>query len=979
MNPSPVLALPTALRAAVQRIKQAVRAAAERSVDTLGVAALASANVFQRDALLGAQFELNRKLALFGTIFEEDLDRRLQRELQPRGGASAATRWDDLSLVDNHELDQQVSADRFGAQIAQDCELEQRDFDAYVGSTLLPLAGDSPRNPLRPEVIGNAILSGVDEVTDRPEQRKALAAELARALAAAMPQTYTQIVGELRAAGVRPTHAVLRNSERAAAPRTTHGAPSGPGAFDPGTGAGTLASTHGSGLGAGAPGAGGFGGGSSSPGAFGSGATGIGSAQLGAAHLGAAGMGATGMGTLSSMGPGNGGPGWHHPGGSADAADGLRSAGMAGSSLSGAGLGGSGLGGSLGRGDFGAGGLGHGAAGSTGFGGGDAGGSGFGGLGRGFGGGGSGHSVSGAGLSGGHGVSGANRGAPGSGWGTTGWGSSGHGRSDGPAPGARGPGGARGGTPIGQVDAGLMSLIRQLAFIDFGPEDAAAAAVPPRPSQAGAFDPAAHGGAADDPVGPVAPIAPVAPNLIRAHRDALRQASTGTLDHMVIDVIGSLFDQILSDPKVPPQMARQIARLQLPVLRAALGDPSFFSSRRHPVRRLVNRIASLGTAFEDLDSEAGQRFVALVRELVQEIVEGDFDQIELYEQKTAALEAFIVEQARSDVQQRVGAATLLEARETDLRLQQRYTQQLQALLKPLPMPEFVRDFVAQVWSQAMMHAVRVDGADGARAQRLRNAGRELVMSVQPKGSPEQRKAFLLQLPALMKALNEGMDLIAWDEAARKAFFGKLLPAHAESLKGQAMRTLDYNLLARQVDAAIGEAVPAVHELPPPPVDSPAVRDDIIAPAFTAEERARIGLIDEAAVDWTDKVDIDLGEPEVRDADVDLAGLGLPKAEAPEPASGRSLADHVQIGFAYRMHLDGQWHKVRLAHVSPGRSFFVFTRGSRHKQTISLTHRMLVRLCEAGRLRAFENGYLIERATARVRRQLAALGSRSTPA
>ena len=45
------------------------------------------------------------------------------------------------------------------------------------------------------------------------------------------------------------------------------------------------------------------------------------------------------------------------------------------------------------------------------------------------------------------------------------------------------------------------------------------------------------------------------------HRDELRQLATGRLDHMVIDVVSSLFDQILSDPKVPPQMARQIARL----------------------------------------------------------------------------------------------------------------------------------------------------------------------------------------------------------------------------------------------------------------------------------------------------------------------------------------------------------------------------------------------------------------------------------
>ena len=90
---------------------------------------------------------------------------------------------------------------------------------------------------------------------------------------------------------------------------------------------------------------------------------------------------------------------------------------------------------------------------------------------------------------------------------------------------------------------------------------------------------------------------------------------------MVIDVVGSLFDQILSIPRVPPQMARQIARLQLPVLRVALADTSFFSSRKHPVRRFVNRIASLACAFDDFEDGPGQQFLARVRELVQEIIE----------------------------------------------------------------------------------------------------------------------------------------------------------------------------------------------------------------------------------------------------------------------------------------------------------------------------------------------------------------------
>ncbi len=686
-------------------------------------------------------------------------------------------------------------------------------------------SSDKPRNPLRPEVIGGAVMRGVGEVTDRAELQKVLVSELERALAPGMAKTYAAIVADFRAAGVKPTALSFRPSQRGPHPgfgRSTSG-------YDTSSRAVGLDSVHGGDAGA---------------------STGAGTVGLHPARstFGQSDWRASRDGRLSD----------------------------------------------------------HGAAAQS---------SAHGGFRR---------SMNG--------------------------------------------GAAMGGTPIGQVDAGLMSLIRRLAFTDFNAtasDSQFAAEHEGRPSGAGVFD--GHGVLG----GAIATSAPIAPNLIHTHRDALRQASTGSLDHMVIDVIAGLFDQILSDPKVAPQMARQIARLQLPVLRAALGDASFFSSRKHPVRRFVNRIASLGSGFDDFESESGQRFVALVRELVQEIVSGDFDQIEVYEHKLSVLEAFIVEQNGRELKANGDAAGLLAQKETDLRLQQRYAQQLRALLKPLPMADFVRDFLSQVWSQALSVAARQDGPDSARVSRLRHAGRELIMSVQPKGSVPQRKAFLAQLPTLMRELNEGMDLIGWSDASKKGFFGQLLPAHAESLKGEALRTLDYNLLARQVDVALGEAMPTADELPPPNAQVPVLRDEVIAPTFSAEEAQRIGLVDEAAFDWDGKVDIDLGsEPEVSVADQTIEGLPAP--DAVEPVRGKSLADHVQIGFAYQMHLEGKWQKVRLSHVSPGRTFFVFSRGSRHKQAISMTQRMLLRLCESERLRAFENGYLLERATARARKQLAAL-------
>jgi len=801
MNTTAPTRLPPALETALQRVRMAARAAAERTVTGLGLAALSASNNAQRDALLGGQFDLNRKLAIFTLTFNEALEQQISREIAPRASNPLApTTWDTMSLVDDHEVEVKVSAERFALDIQNECEWEIRELDTYMGSLLRFGAADHERNPLRPEIIGHAMIRAIEAIADRPEVRKALASELGRALASAMRQTYLEVMGDLRAAGIKPLGMTVRGTD------------------GPGVQIGSYQTGY-----------------DRMPGD----STSSTSAALAALGGIAAASSRGGLSTESAA---------LFPDTSATSSQDASTRSASASTSSGS-----------------------------------------------------------------------------------------------------------AGSQLGTVDAELMSLIRRLAFT-------AAPDIVSGSTTGGLSHLGRHSG----------PGGMVAPNLIVAHREELRQATTGALDHMVIDVVGSLFDQILSDPKVAPQMARQIARLQLPVLRAALGDPTFFSSRRHPVRRFVNRIASLAAAFEDLDNDDGRAFSSLVRELVQEIVEGDFDQIQVYEQKLTTLELFIVDQNRQEVRSHGKADEVLANKENELRLQQRYAAQLRHGLQSVPADEFLRDFVASVWSQAVMKAANDEGPDSPNVARLRLAGRDLLMSVQPKVSPAQRKAFLIGLPPLMKTLNAGMDMIRWPEAARKDFFGKLLPAHAESLKGQAIRTLDYNLLLKQVDTVLGTPIPKSTELPPMPASElPVLLDAVQATTFSDAEAKAIGLVDERSIDWGGKIDIEIqSEPEVSAIDIKLEGLPTP--EPVEPTRGKSLADHVQIGFAYQMHLEGDWHKVRLAHVSAGRTFFVFTRGQKHKRTISMTYRMLARMCETNRLRAFENAYLLERATARARRQLSEL-------
>ena len=820
MNPTSPRRM-AALEAAAHRLKLSVRDAARACVDSLGMSALSTARLRERDDLMAAQYDLSRKVNVFALAFNDEIDRRLARETSMHAAGRrplAATQWESLTLVSDHEVEAQVSADRFGMAIQHSCEWELRELDAYIGSLLELGSPDHERNPLRPEVVGKALVSAVDQVSERPELCKLLATELSRMLVATMPKVYADIVADLRAAGITPVSLSVRGVE-------------GPGNVLGYNTSGYDSRLHG---------------------------------LDGAAAEAAA---------AAANGPDTGLQGGYLQQSARGAAEPTRQAG----------------------------------------------------LGR--------EMPSDAALR----ASAARQSDAGS------LPSSLHGGFSGTRPGGS----------FGHVDAQLMALIRRLSFVatssNGGGEYLSAATSTGLGSER------------------------MPPNIIQAHRSELRQASSGALDHMVIDVVGGLFEQILSDPKVPPGMARQLARLQLPVLRVALGDVTFFSSRRHPVRRFVNRIASLACAFDDLNEGAGKEFLGLVRALVQDIVDGDFDQMEVYEQQLAALEGFVARQAESEVKEHAeGAAALLESKEQVALLHQRYMLQLKSALAPVGgMHEFILEFLSQVWSQALLAAAgRNDG--GALFARYKGAARDLVMSVQPKSSPADRQRFLRMLPQLMKDLNDGMALVGWPEAARKRFFAQLLPAHAESLKGQSLSHLDYNLLAKELDSILGAPAPRPEDLPPAVASIPVLHDAVDEAQFSADEARRIGLVEEAKVDWNGVVDIDLSaEPELTAVDIHIDGL--PAADATEPTRGASLADNVQLGFAYQMHLDGQWQKVKLSYVSPGRAFFIFTGGKQHQRTVSMTARMLRRLCDTQRMRAFENAYLIERATARARKQLADLG------
>jgi len=135
MNPTD-LRLPAALEAALGHVKATASSVAERVAQGLSTQAQSSVRAGERELLLSTQIELRRKINAFQFSFSKALTDKVQQEVAPRSASRrtpAATDWQSLTLVEDHEFDDRMVSDRIGQQIAHACEWELREVAAYMG------------------------------------------------------------------------------------------------------------------------------------------------------------------------------------------------------------------------------------------------------------------------------------------------------------------------------------------------------------------------------------------------------------------------------------------------------------------------------------------------------------------------------------------------------------------------------------------------------------------------------------------------------------------------------------------------------------------------------------------------------------------------------------------------------------------------------------------------------------------------------
>jgi Protein of unknown function (DUF1631) len=244
---------------------------------------------------------------------------------------------------------------------------------------------------------------------------------------------------------------------------------------------------------------------------------------------------------------------------------------------------------------------------------------------------------------------------------------------------------------------------------------------------------------------------------LQARKQALKRAAETPAERATIEIVALLFQSILTEERIPPSLRVWFARLQMPVLRVAVGEPDFFATIDHPARRLIDRMGACVMGFESSAAAIAGALEGEIKRVVQVVEAYPDTGRRVFQTVLNEFEKFLENYFKSEneaTKKGVSLAQQVEQRET---LAIQYTIELRKLLNEVPVQEGVRQFLFQVWADVMAMAALRNGAHSDATKGTRAAAVDLVWSAGAKVTREERAEVIRKLPPLLKKLRDGME------------------------------------------------------------------------------------------------------------------------------------------------------------------------------------------------------------------------------
>ncbi|MFE8069475.1 DUF1631 domain-containing protein [Marinobacteraceae bacterium S3BR75-40.1] len=396
------------------------------------------------------------------------------------------------------------------------------------------------------------------------------------------------------------------------------------------------------------------------------------------------------------------------------------------------------------------------------------------------------------------------------------------------------------------------------------------------------------------------------------------------VDADVINLVSMLFDFILEDRQLPEKMKALLTRLQIPYLKVALLDRSFFNRGGHPARKLLNELAMASIGWNEKGANQRDPLGDKIQGVVDRLLNEFENDVSVFQEVLDDFTHFMdLERRRQElVEQR-----LRDAEEGKARRQQAQ-QAVQAVIHKASegreIPENVQALLEQPWSKYLHWLILREGEESEAWQEKVKLTEDLIWSVDPRPvDGDTRGALLRSIPSIVDGVRQGLSDISWDPFAADRLIRDLEMTHVDTLQQLQMAT------------AFQKA-----EEPEDTVEAPVQRAS--EPAATPQPTAP--------------------EPEPV-AEPTAAAEAEPVAETTPPASSaiwRDKAQNLRVGSWLELTADDKVLRCKLAAIIKATGKYIFVNRSGSK-VAEYTLDEVAEALEEQRIQMLDDGLIFDRA------------------
>ena len=238
--------------------------------------------------------------------------------------------------------------------------------------------------------------------------------------------------------------------------------------------------------------------------------------------------------------------------------------------------------------------------------------------------------------------------------------------------------------------------------------------------------------------------------------------------HMrTIDLMGMVQDHIEQEIHASPAVKSLFAQLQLPLIRVALTDPSFFHDHDHPARQFFETVADASELWADDNSELADMWAIMKSAVSSAMRQYDGD---------SSVFSELLDDLNSHVRQIKRRAQSLEKRSVAARQGQERLALARAaarrciseLIEKYDPPAFPRTLMQKAWSDYLALCHMRGGDEDPDFRKAVSTAHFMAIAGSGKAPEKVAAQLLKKLPAVAKVLQKGLPKVGFGENTAKA-------------------------------------------------------------------------------------------------------------------------------------------------------------------------------------------------------------------